>query len=241
MTGAGAAQITPNYTINAVESKLIIDYITYPNEVMAQWAQANQNLSFQYYDYELSKMTYTKALADNQMIRNLGGAGKVVNKVIMGVQRDVEGAQNLVTTLNGGFEARHPNNNPLTSQDKVKTNLRYNTEFLYPINVENDAYHFNNVLQAEGQPPMVSRGMYNAQGSGMSGRKFEGQVQSTSLNGDYFWQCFKLNKNNRINQKGIELYQTMLEMENQQYTYRMWLEVVKIAQLVDGKLETSYA
>ena len=34
LTGAGAAQVTPDYTINAVESKLIIDYITYPNELM---------------------------------------------------------------------------------------------------------------------------------------------------------------------------------------------------------------
>ena len=42
-------------------------------------------------------------------------------------------------------------------------------------------------------------------------------------------------------QKGIELYQTMANMTNENHTYRMWLEVVKVAQLVDGKLETDYA
>ncbi len=238
--GAGPPQVTPNYKINPIESKLIIDYITYPNEIMEQFAQANQNMTFQYYDYELSKMTYTKGLADNQMIRNLGGAGKVVNKVIMGVQRDVVPATPLVTQINGGFEARHPNYLATTSQEKVITNLRYNTEYLFPIDVKNDAYHFNNVLQAEGQPPMVSRSMYSGQ-AGMSGRKWEGHPQGASLQNDYFWQTFKLNKNNRINQKGIELYQQMVNLEDQNHTYRMWLEVLKVARLVDGKLETDYA
>jgi len=245
--GAGPPQIYPQYKVNPVESKLVIDYITYPNETMEAWAQANQNLSFQYYDYELAKTTYTggpDGLSSRQMIRNLGGAGKVINKVIMGVQRDksILASGNSLIAINGFYEGRHPpkliTRNP---NDCVTTNLRYNTEFLYPIDVKNDAYHFNNVLQAEGQPPMVSRAMYSGQGLTSTNRMWEGHAQRTNLPVDYFWQTFKLNKNNRINQKGIELYQTMKGLEEQDHTMRVWLEVVKIAQLVDGKLETDYA
>jgi len=242
--GAGPPQVYPQYKVNPVESKLVIDYITYPNETMEAWAQANQNLSFQYYDYELSKTTYTQALANKQMIRNLGGAGKVINKVIMGVQRDKSSLAtgNKLIAVNGFYEGRHPPKDITRDpNDCVTTNLRYNTEFLYPIDVKNDAYHFNNVLQAEGQPPMVSRAMYSGQGLTSTNRMWEGLVQRDNLPVDYFWQTFKLNKNNRINQKGIELYQTMKSLADQDHTMRVWLEVVKVAQLVNGKLETNYA
>ena len=237
-------QVTPNYTVNPVESKLIIDYITYPNETMEAWAQANQNLSFQYYDYELGKFTVTRDVKtkDSVFIRDCGGAGKVINKIIMGLQRDSSNMEPSVTQINGGFSARHPPTDATKIRDgRVVSNLRYNTEYLYPIDVKNDAYHFNNVLQAEGQPPMVTRAMYSGQGGGTSGRKFEGLVQNTCLENDYFWQTFKLNHNNRINQKGIELYQSYMDMATGNHTLRIWLEVVKIAQLVDGKLETNYA
>jgi len=235
---------TPDYTVNPVESKLIIDYITYPNETMEAWAQANQNLSFQYYDYELGKFTVIRDATTNDavFIRDCGGAGKVVNKVIMGSQRDSSAADPTVTEINGGFSARHPPADATKTRDgRVVSNLRYNTEYLYPIDIKNDAYHFNNVLQAEGQPPMVTRAMYSGQGGGISGRKFEGLVQTNSLANDFFWQTFKLNHDNRINQKGIELYQSYMDMATGNHTLRIWLEVVKIAQLVDGKLETSYA
>jgi len=217
---------------------------------MEAWAQANQNLSFQYYDYELSKFTLTEAAGTSGFIRNCGGAGKVVNKVIMGVQRDGQlydsvGAavtgQNLIQEMNGGFEARHPPVDVDKSRERVITNLRYNTEFLYPIDVKNDAYHFNNVLQTEGQPEMVTRDMYSGQGGGTSVRMWEGLAQSDSLSIDFFWQSMKLNKNNRINQKGIELYQQMIDGQDITHTLRIWLEVVKVAQLVNGKLETDYA
>ena len=237
-------QVTPNYTVNPIESKLIIDYITYPNETMAAFAQANQNLSFQYYDYELGKFTVVRDATTNDsvFIRDCGGSGKVINKVIMGLQRDNSPIDPSSKQINGGFSARHPPADAATKRDgRVVSNLRYNTEYLYPIDVKNDAYHFNNVLQAEGQPPMVTRAMYSGQGGGISGRKFEGLVQTNTLANDYFWQTFKLNHNNRINQKGIELYQSYMDMATGNHTLRIWLEVVKIAQLVDGKLETSYA
>tara|TARA_R110000824_G_scaffold280101_5_gene468189 strand:- start:4099 stop:5496 length:1398 start_codon:yes stop_codon:yes gene_type:complete len=227
------------YSINPVESKLIIDYITYPNETMEAWANANKNLSFQYTDYELSKFSVAQAAADSGIIRNIGGAGRVVNKVLMALSRDAKGTTDK-KALWGNTEAIHPAFNVALNQNRVITNLRYNDEYLFPIDVKSDAYHFNNVLQAEGQPLMVSRDMYCGQGSATSGREYEGEDFDLVAPNEFFYQTMKLNKNPRINQKGIELYQTISTTEDVASTMRVWIEVMKEATLVDGKLRSEY-
>ena len=248
-TAAVTAEATNEYTINQVESKLIIDYITYPNETMEAWAEANKNLSFQYTDYELSKYTLagTREVLDAAFIRNQGGAGKVVNKLILQLNRSANDSTTAdgvgAATMLGAYSMVHPQQANATSQKKVVTNIRYNDEYLYPIDVGNDAYHFNNVLQSEGQPPMVSRQMYSGNGSTLSGRKWEGRVINNNVSGitgNIFSQSLKLNKNPRINQKGIELYQQYTNLELTPHTLRCWAEVMKVAQLVDGKLRSQY-
>jgi len=230
------------FSINQVETKLIIDYITYPNETMEAYAQANQNLSFQYIDYELSKFSVSKAAANTGIIRNIGGAGRIVNKVITALSRDALTALNQ-NKLSGNFEAIHPVQDDAVNQDRVTTNVRYNDEYLYPIDVKNDAYHFNNTFQAKGRPPMVTRDMFCGQGGATGLRKFEETVLASALYGipnTFFYQCHKLNKNPRINQKGIELYQTLVDTEDVASTMRVWIEVMKVATLVDGKLRSEY-
>tara|TARA_R110000824_G_scaffold242320_2_gene430989 strand:+ start:2953 stop:4368 length:1416 start_codon:yes stop_codon:yes gene_type:complete len=234
-----ADDATVRYSVNQAESKLIIDYITYPNETMEAWANANKNLQFQYTDYELSKFTVSKSAANSGIIRNIGGAGRVVNKCLMALSRDALGQEKLC----GNNEAIHPVYHATTSQERVITNLRYNDEYLYPIDVKNDAYHFNNCLQSEGQPLMITRDMYCGQGNATGLRKFEGIAIANAANGiknDFFYQSLKLNKNPRINQKGIELYQTIIDTEDVASTMRVWIEVMKVATLVDGKLRSTY-
>tara|TARA_R110002020_G_scaffold35921_2_gene108162 strand:- start:5752 stop:7203 length:1452 start_codon:yes stop_codon:yes gene_type:complete len=231
------------YTINQVETKLIIDYITYPQEIMDSWAKANKNLSFQYVDYELSKFTLDRNSASAGFIRNIGGAGRLVNRVIMGCARDGNATQ-YVDTLLGAFESRHPELDVAVADygKTLTSNLRYNSEYLFPIDIKNDALHFNNLLMSEGSPPFITRDMFSGQGLSTSSRKFE----SRDLNGlggvkeALFYQSLKLNKNNRIDMKGIELYQTWKNLLNESHTLRIWLEVGKVASLVDGKLRSSY-
>ena len=241
-----ANQPRPNdfgYTINTNETKLIIDYITYPQEVMDQWLQANQNLSFQYVDYELSKFTLSQAAAAAGYIRNVGGAGKVVNRVIMGLARDGNVTQ-YVDCILGAFESRHPTtvNASEFYAKSLRSNLRYNSEYLFPIDVDNDAYHFNNMLMSEGSPPFVTRDMYSGQGLSTSGRKFESRIMNglEGVKNAFFYQSLKLNKNNRIDMKGIELYQTWRSLSAENHTLRIWLEVNKVATLSGGKLSTRY-
>tara|TARA_R110000765_G_scaffold186138_1_gene291788 strand:- start:9328 stop:10782 length:1455 start_codon:yes stop_codon:yes gene_type:complete len=244
-TAAYTADADRNCLINPVESKLIIDYITYPNETMEAWAEANKNLSFQYTDWELSKYSVSQLIGNNGFIRNQGGAGKVVNKAIVVVSRASGGEGGLADQENmlGAFEAKHPAQNNAVKGGKVKLNMRYNDEYLYPIDVSNDAYHFNNVLAAEGQPPMTGRQQYSGEGASLSGRKFENRVINSAdngMSGSQFIVSQKLNKNPRINQKGIELYATYTGLEDTPHILRCWLEINKVATLVNGKLRSEY-
>ena len=101
----------------------------------------------------------------------------------------------------------------------------------------------------------MNRGQYSGQGSAnnptITIKKFMGYTQNVSadaaagdfagLTNNFFWQSFKLNRNERINQKGIELYQKYLGLGNFNHTIRVWLEVLKVATLRDGKLRSDYA
>ena len=244
-----AVQKALSFAMNQNETRLVVDYISYPEDTMNAWANANKNMSFTYFDYELSKFTLSDAVATSGFIRNCGGAGKLVTKMICGLSQDM-GLNVANASILGDFGVVHPKKDTATSNESVVTNLRYNDRYLYPITVKNDSYHFNNTLTAEGVPPFVTRDMFSGQSGNTVARFYNGLGQAATGTGapnqglplNFFWQSFKLNRNERVNQKGIELYQQYLGLEaGVVNTLRIWLEVMKVAQLVDGKLRASYA
>ena len=79
------ANIADSFTINKTETKLIIDHIFYPTDVMEAWANANKKVQFSYFDYRQSKMSVTANQLQQTIVRNLGGAGRIVTKVISGL------------------------------------------------------------------------------------------------------------------------------------------------------------
>ena len=97
---------------------------------------------------------------------------------------------------------------------------------------------------AEGQPPMTGRQQYSGIGATLTGRSFENRAINSpdaGVSGSQFIVSQKLNKNPRINQKGIELYGTYKNLDaGENYVLRCWLEVNKVASLVDGKLRSEY-
>ena len=74
---------TYNFNVDIVQTKtqMIADYIYYPQEMMTAYAQQNANLSFAYVDYRLAKRTLDESSARN-LILNIGGAGRICNKVV---------------------------------------------------------------------------------------------------------------------------------------------------------------
>lgn len=237
-------------TINRDDVKMVADYIFYPQEMMEQYQQANSNMSFSYVDYQFVKRDVAASEFTAQLIQNVGGAGRIVNKVCLQVQNKKPGNQGII---NG-----YGSDTPLISASStgtVTSNLRYNDLFLYPIDVTNSARHFHNIIQTEGRVPHITRDFYSGQGQLAKTPAFgafedyamganyagSGTDLKSDLRGRANWACWRLNRNERVNSRGIELYEKRETMANDDTTIRVWLQVVRMAQLMDGKMEIVYA
>ena len=246
-----------DYTIDTNEVKFIADYIYYPQQMMDAYAQANQQITINHFDYRHSKFSLTSTTAKEQQIRNLGGAGRIVTKVMTGVQTN--DADDL--SILNKFHAMCPNTGMVfgevpdlySNNGSITYNIKYNDRFLYPVDVSNSARHFHNVAQAEGVPPFVTREEYSHQGVALTGDKFMGyaQLEGTAasalggrgINGRFGWLSNRLNRNERINSRGLEVYFKYDTLDNTGtgFTQRSWIEMVKLTQLTGGYITTTLA
>ena len=129
-------------------------------------------------------------------------------------------------------------------------NVRYNDRFLYPIDVSNPARQFHNTAQAEGMVPFVTREEFCAEGVSVTNDTYEGHVQDSGDGGDeagivgrFNWLSYRLNRNERINSRGIEYYFKYEGLDNDggSYTQRTWLELAKLTTLSGGFVSTQLA
>lgn len=245
---------TADYLIDEDQVKLIADYIYYPQEMMTAYANANQTITLNHFDYRHSKVSVSSTTDDGQTrIRNLGGAGRIVTKVITGLQPDL--ATSDLTTTNkfcsispeqaytfGEAPAAGKQNGSLT------VNLKYNDRFLYPIDVTNPARQFHNTAQAEGMVPFVTREEFCAEGTALdSDHEFMGYAQNTGDDGDevgilgrFNWLSYRLNRNERVNTRGIEYYYKYDGLgTGSNYTQRSWLELAKLTTISNGFATTT--
>ena len=249
---------TASYLIDTNEVKFIADYIYYPQQMMDAYAEANQQITINHFDYRHSKFSVSATTAASTQIRNLGGAGRIVTKVITGVQAN---ATNDLSIMNQ-FHAMCPETSmrfgqlpgalPDQENGSITYNIKYNDRFLYPIDVSNSARHFHNVAQAEGVPPFVTREEYSAQGVALTGEKFMGYVQfagnvasqagGMGIGGRFAWLSNRLNRNERVNSRGVEVYFKYDTLDNGgAFTQRSWVELVKLTQLTGGYITTQLA
>ena len=221
------------------DCQMIADYIYYPQEMMEQYRQANSTMTFSYVDYQFVKRTVSATEYSGGLIQNLGGAGRIVNKVIIGTQVTDAAEQALLNN----YIAEGPAVDT-ASTGKVTTNLKYNDNFLYPIDVSNDARHFHNVFSAEGRVPYISRDLYRGEGqlatNSTVALDFEDYPASEGLLQKFFYTAYRLNKGERVNSRGIELYDTRVTMAGSG-TMRAYLQVVKVATLRDGMFSMAFA
>jgi hypothetical protein len=237
---------TTAFAIDINKVRLISDHIFYPQELMIQYAKANSVLNFTYADYRLSKYSRSKAELEVQGIRNVGGAGRIVNKIIWGVQNEVKG-----TGLCNNYSAIAPTvdyaSGAASKNDTATFNIKYNDKFEFPIDVVNPARHFHNVNQAEGMVPFVNRQEYCSEGTSLSTRTFDlTSIDSSAdaalgLAGSFFWCSQRLTSQERINSRGIELYFKFSGIDAANYTQRVYLEVMRTATLQNGYTECYYA
>jgi hypothetical protein len=241
-----------SFDIEPTAFKLIADYIYYPQELMDAYASQNRVINIDHFDYRHSKVSVSSTTASSTQIRNLGGANRIVTKVITGVQPS--GA--LQNSILGEYCAMCPEvdyviGDGAGSNGVTTYNVKYNDRFLYPIDVVNNARHFHNTAQAEGIPPMVTREEYSAEGCGIApGYEFMGYEQDEGtlsgattgrgILGRFGWQSFRLNRNERVNSRGLELYYKFATLSTEApYIQRSWLELAKRTTLIDGFVATN--
>lgn len=222
------------------DCKLIADYIYYPQEIMTAYQTANNDMSFTYVDYRHVKHTIDNSGDTEQtIILNVGGAGRVVNKLFYGLT-EPDSSANPERELFNVYSAQGVVDNGVDF-GSVSHNIKYNDNFLYPVDITNNARLFHNIQQAEGSVPFISKDEYSDELDLISNTKFNGYTTSTSLKGQSYWIEDRLNKNERVNSRGIEVYQTYGKLPASSFTLRAWLEVVRYATLKDGVLQCYYA
>ena len=227
LNAAEATDKTYNIDLNNVH--MIIDHIYYPAEQMEAYAAANPQITLSYHDYSLSKQSLVPAAAVNN-IRNIGGAGRIVTKIIHSMGNVTDNGE---TNPFNAYQSEFPDGGGLN----INLNVRYNNEFLYPIDVTNTARIYNLTTLAEGMTPFTSRDGWNREGQATVVDEIVGYTQSTFLAGNNFYQAHRLNRNERVSGKGIELYTKYDTLSGSNYVQRAWVEYLKIATITNGLLD----
>jgi len=235
-TGSGT-----DFVIDTTQTKFIADYIYYDGEMMSDYREQNKVMNWTYNDYRLNKRTLTQAQLITRNVLEIGGAGRLINKVVTSLELDsATPDQSILSSYHAEAPAVTNGNNGLFT-----TNLVYNDNRLYPIDRSNPAVHFHDVVQAEQNVPHILRQEFNRQGGSLSAKiTYMEYSQSSSVNGldgKFHHICYRLNRNERVNSKGLELELVYSAVNAGTYTHRSWLEMVKSATLTDGKFSTDFS
>ena len=237
MVGPTASTST---SINTAGLKLIADYIYYDGETMEQFANANRDMNFQYVDYQLNKRTLNKTQAETKQILNVGGAGRLVSKLFCGMYNDTTDTDSIINVYNAEGPLITVQNGA-RQMGILTSNIRYNDKYLYPLDRKSNAIHFHDITSAESMVPHISRDMYSGGGEGLTAETYNGQRQDVNLKAQFYFQAHRLNRNERINSRGIEYEQKYSAIADQTFTQRTWIEVIKQAQLKNGILDINFA
>lgn len=232
---AGTAGVA--YDINQDECKLIYDSISYDGEIMRKYAEQNKRLVFQYVDYRLAKRTGDES-AFTDLTFQIGGAGRLVSKVMFALQKN--GNYLDKSLMNGDGVAK-----AVPAANELTINMRYNDRFEFSVDRSNKALLFTTTQQSEGQVPMITRDEYqNNNVSALTTSTIEGHDQSGAddgLGGNFNWTSLRLNKGERVNNKGIELTYKAAGLGADSYTLRCYLELLKVATIEDGIMNCYFA
>jgi len=237
VANSDAASNQVEYQITQDEVKLIYDSITFEGDIMEKFREENKSgLTFQYVDYRLAKRTGDQA-AFADLTFQLGGNGRLVSKVIMGLQRNENFTP--VSLLNGVTAKDVP------AAQSLSLNLLYNDLFEFNTDRSNAALLFHTTQHAEGKVPMVTRDEYQTSGvSALTAETFEGHAQNSGavgLGGLFRWTAIRPNKGQRVNNKGMDLTYKATGLPADTYTLRVYLEMMKIAKIENGQFSCYFA
>jgi len=231
------------FKIDTTRVKFISDHIYYDGDIMENYRAQNNVLNWTYVDYQLNKRSFTNTALTSKQVFNVGGAGRLVNKVFTSLaQTFATNDLRLTNEYSSACVGLDGQNHGL-----LTTNLRYNDNYLFPIDPTNIAVHFHHLLDAEQNVPHITREEYSFEAGegGISGLfKYMGYDQASGeegLAGKFTWLGYRLNRNERVSSRGIEIEIQYTTLNAGTYTHRAYLEVVKQASLRNGIFETDFA
>ena len=233
--------------MDLTETKLVADHIFYDGEIMSQQLEAynSRATNFAYNDYRLTKTSLSVEDAKNS-VRNLGGAGRIVTKVITFINDDNRTERFICNKYSAVAPARDYTTAGAKNNGTMTTNIRYNDFFVFPIDLSNTAVLFDKTSRAMFSLPFVTREEYSAEGNILTAGTFEANVQnaSTGVLGNFFFQAYKL-PTGRVNARGLELTTQVNSLPalagTQTYTQRTFIEVSRVAVLENGFLTGGFA
>ena len=270
--GTGSA-VGASAALDLTATQLIADYQYFPQEIMESYARENADMTFTYVDYRLAKRNVVQKSASGaevgsgQQIMNIGAAGRICSKVVTMLSNDGIDEVSLVNNFHSMGAMREVNGTDAENYNgKLTANIKYNNQFLYPVDINNSARLFNAVVSAEGMVPFVVREEYGYEGKQISPIDFEGLAQNGvdhqgnayGLPNKFFYQAYHLNRNERVNSRGLEYYFDYDKLQNystakdsdaanavgakgNSYTLRTYVELMKVATLKNGMIETFFA
>lgn len=225
-----------DFTINRNECRMIADYTTYDAELMNSYRNKNRKMNWTYMDYQLTKTFFASEADAQNQIRNVGGAGRLVPRMFVGISKVDDNFRFLLNKYSSNANASDG-----TDLGTLTSNIKKNDRFLYPLDRTNTALHFHGVADTEGMVPFVSRTQYSRAGGVIAQAMYEGQEQEVQLDGKFFWTAYKMPDGERVNSRGLELHSKMVTLPAGAYESRAWIECVKVATLEDGVFSCYFA
>ena len=238
---------THSFTLDQNECRMIADYTFLDGDDMEAYRTENSNFQHRFSEPRLTRTTLATQADAQNVIRNVGGAGRVVDSLIVGVTSSkmseffsASGTSNAKGLLND-YRAIAPEMSAARTYGQLVANVKKNDEFLYPLDRSNTALHFHGVTDTEGAPPHVTRAQYSRQGNSLVTNKFEGYTVSgqNEMTGQFFYNAYKLNDGERVDSRGLELHHKYQNLKTTEapYTSRCWIELMKVMVITEGVVE----
>tara|TARA_R110001632_G_scaffold127382_3_gene241148 strand:- start:1476 stop:2897 length:1422 start_codon:yes stop_codon:yes gene_type:complete len=232
--------------IDTTEVKLVADYIFYDGELMSQQLQQynSQPTNFAYNDYRLTKTTLSVTDAQNS-VRNLGGAGRIVTRVMSFINDDNR-SERFVCNKYSAVAPDKDYASGTKKNDTLTMNIRMNDFFVFPIDLSNSAVLFDKTSRAMGSLPFVTRQEYSGEGDTITSATFEANTQNSSrgIASNFFFQAYKLPAG-RVNARGLELTTQLASLPalaaGKNYTQRSYIEIGRVAVLKQGFLTAGFS
>ena len=215
---------------------MVVDYVYFNEEKMMMLRDTFLGTEGGQLNY-VEQQLITSSIATNDegiaFNRNMGAAGRLVEKITSMNNTVLTDTEKFNSVLNA-YNATCPDAGTLAY------NLVYNDERLFPINVTNNAYVASNIHYAEGMPLYVPVSQFNNAVLGGAIQKVA-NLSVADMDGQRFYITTLLQKNRRINQRGIQMQQNA-SFNAKPVINRSWLEIHKRYVLNrNGYVELSFA